>query len=74
MRIKLRQRAARVLKIEFYVVQRTAQQDRLTITVGAMQEMRMRLHVEHVLDLLQFGNAHKLQRIRIPLLRVALDA
>ncbi|MOA33086.1 hypothetical protein D3C78_1543480 [compost metagenome] len=55
-------------------MQRTTEQDRLTITVGTVQEMGMRLHVEHVLNLLQLGNAHKLQRIWVPLLRVSLDA
>ena len=72
-RIELGQRPARTGKIKQNVVIASTQQDWPVIGIHTVQEMSMRLEVEHVADLVQFRKAHKLQRFRIPLLRVTLD-
>lgn len=74
MRGKLRQYAAGMLKIKLNIMLQTTQQDRLAVAVSAVQEVAMRLHVKHRLDLLKLQNTHELQRVWVSLLRMALNA
>lgn len=72
-RIKLGKRTPRTLKIEQHIMVAAAQQNRMMQGINPVQEVGMGLYIKNVLNLLQLGNTHKLQRFRLPFLRVAFD-
>ena len=72
-RIKLTQRPPGTLEIKENVVIIPAEQYRVTGGIDPVQKMGMRLHIKHVLNLPELRDTHKLQRFRIPLLRMTFD-